>query len=143
MRPRLPSKLELRELAINHSGELVILLNRLEILRVNRGEQIHNPLESILRNLLKIVGASVERREFILDLSYFVLKIADLDQPAVRNDAHPIVLFPQIVNRKRAVFHVHRLEDGNGFVDELVVGHVCRSPFRISRCCRRRRNLRR
>ena len=102
MRPRLPSKLELRELAINHSGELVILLNCLEILRVNRAEQIHNPLEPILRNLLKIVGASVERREIILERtgrssaesalqlgsgilelilkhSNIVLKIADLD----------------------------------------------------------------
>ena len=72
--------------------------------------------------------------ELVFKHSDIVLKIADLDQATVGDDAHAIVLFPQIVNRKSAVFAIHRLEDGNGFVDELIVVHVDHSTFRFVRC---------
>lgn len=72
--------------------------------------------------------------ELVFKHSDIVLKIADLDQATVGDDAHAIVLFPQIVNRKSAVFHVHRLEDGDCFVDELIVVHADHSTFRFVRC---------
>ena len=135
MRPRLATKLDSSLFGIDCSCQLVILPNRLEILCVNRAEEIHDSLESITRKGLEISDSCVSLSdcdmgrlasiaklgsrilELILDHSEIMLQLRDTVESPSRDTLDPLELAAEILYRLRVVFHVLRLQDCDCFVD--------------------------